>query len=167
VNWQLATAALLGLGAALAVVRALREGRAARRDGRAAVRGVGDWAVWLQVPAAVLLYFVLYPPAARQRADALTFVTAGATRAELSTAPPDQPVVSLAGAPAPPGSTLAADLATALRAHPEVSRLTVIGGGLSARDRPVAATLSAIEFAAGPATGLLSLEFPASVPLGR
>jgi hypothetical protein len=164
VSWQLATAVLLGLGAALAVVRALL---AARRDEHGAARGLRDWAVWLQVPAAVLLYFVLYPPAAVLRADALTVVTAGATRAELRAARRDQLVVALAEAPAPPGSSVAADLATALRAHPGVRRLTVIGGGLSARDRPAAAALPAIEFAAGPAKALLGLSFPASVPLGR
>ncbi len=166
-SWQFATAVLLGLGAAVAVVRALLEGRGARRDEHGAARGVRDWAVWLQVPAAVLLYFVLFPPASRLRADALTVVTAGATRAELRAAPQDQLVVALAGAPVPPGSAVAADLATALRAHPGVSRLTVIGGGLSARDRPAAARLAAVEFAAAPESGLVRLQFPTSVPLGR
>ena len=142
-NWQLATAVLLGLGAALAVARAARRGADRPRD----------WSLWLSVPAAGLLYFVLFPPIATLRADALSIVTAGATRAEMRAAPTDQLVVNLTGAPAPPGAESAADLATALRMHAGVSRVRIIGGGLSARDRPAAratadASATRLQFAA-------------------
>jgi hypothetical protein len=166
VIWQLTTALLLGIGATLAVIRTVFGARGSRRAVEGHV-GVRDWAAWLQVPSAVLLYFVLYPPAAALKADALTVVTPGATRDELRKAPHDQRVVSLTGAPTPPGSEVAPDLATALRAHPGVSHLTVIGTGLPARDRPAAAALSTVEFTAAPESGLTQVQFPASVPLGR
>jgi hypothetical protein len=153
-SWQLATAVLLALGAGLAVLRAVR-------------RRARGWVVWLQVPAAVLLYFVLYPPLRLLQADALTILTPGAGPAAIRAVPGDQRIVALPGAPLPPGAEFAPDLATALRRHPGITRVRVIGSGLAARDRPAAAALAAVVFDAPPAGGLVQLQSPPRVPLGR
>lgn len=152
-SWQVATGIVLGVAVALAI---LRGGRRNPRDG---------W-VWLQLPAAALLYLVLYPPVPSWRADALTVLTPGATRAQSGSAPEDQRVVALPGTQAPAGADSAPDLATALRAHSGVRDLLIIGGGLTARDRS-AVQDRALEFDAAPARGLVQLQTPAVVPLGR
>jgi hypothetical protein len=111
-----------------------------------------------------LLYLVLFPPAVSLRGDALTIMTPGATAQQ--SAPLDEPVVALPGAHSPARAEAAPDLATALRKHPAATRITVIGAGLPARDRTAAAGLG-LEFRPAPERGLVELQVPAAVLLGR
>ena len=80
--------------------------------GRKLRRGPRDLALWLQVPAAALLYLGLFPPQVSLRADTLT-VLVGANR--HGPLPHKALVVALPGATAPPLGESAPDLATALR----------------------------------------------------
>jgi hypothetical protein len=148
--WLVAGILLLALG--LATWRKRRRGD----------RGLG---LWLQWPAAVMLYLTLFPPVSSLRGDALTVIAAGPKSAERA-APSDQPVVSLPGATAPANAEAVPDLATALRRHPAVSQLTIIGTGLSARDREAVGS-RVLQFEPTPAQGLLDLQAPMQVPLGR
>jgi len=150
---QLGVAGIIALAVGLALLRMVRRG------------GYG-LALWLQVPAAALLYLALCPPNLKLRADALTVMTVGATAAQRSAAPAGQPIVALPGAAAPADAEFTPDLATALRRHPAVRRLTVIGGGLEARDREAVAD-RALTFQPAPEQGLVELQAPARVPLGR
>ncbi len=152
-NVQLGVAGIIALAVVLALWRMRR-------------RGDHGLALWLQLPAAALLYLAAFPPNLRLRGDALTVMTVGTTAAQRSAAPAGQPVVALPGALAPAGAESTPDLATALRRHPAVSRLTVIGGGLAARDREAVAD-RALNFQAAPDRGLVELEAPARVALGR
>jgi hypothetical protein len=129
-------------------------------------RGARDLGLWLQLPVALLLYFGLFPPPVSLRGDALTVMAAGGAASQSRSLPRNQPVVVLPGAQGPALAESAPDLATALRRHPAVNRLTIIGGGLSARDRTAVAG-RALSFQAAPAQGLLELHAPASVPVGR
>ncbi len=133
---------------------------------RKVTQGSRDLALWLQVPAAVLLYVGLFPPNVSLRGDSLTVMTPGAMASKQRAVPHDAPVVALPGAPAPVNAEPVPDLATALRRHPAVSQLTIVGAGMSARDRAAVAG-RAIAFHAAPEHGLLELLTPASVPLGR
>jgi hypothetical protein len=139
---------------------------AATASWRKFTRGPRDLALWLQLPAAALLYFGLFPPDVNLRADSLTVMTPGAAAATHNAAPHDEPVVALPGARAPALAESAPDLATTLRRHPGVSHLTIIGGGLSPRDRAAVAG-RALTFQTEPEHGLLELHAPATVPLGR
>jgi hypothetical protein len=127
-------------------------------------RGARELGLWLQLPAAALLYLGLFPPPATLRGDALTVMSAGGA---LAASPPrNQPIVVLTGAQGPALAESAPDLATVLRRHPAVNRLTILGGGLSARDRAAVAG-RALTFQAAAAQGLVELHAPASVPVGR
>ncbi len=90
----------------------------------------------LQALAATLLYLTLQPPTRNADAGHLVILTANAGTA--GTIPPGTRVIALPEADAPAGSARAPDLATALRQHPGISTLTLIGDGLAARDRDTA-----------------------------
>jgi len=145
-------AAILFLAVALATWRKLRRGD----------RGFG---LWLQWPAAVLLYLTLFPPMSSLRGDALTVMAAGAGTAQRG-ALGGQPIVALPGAQAPADAEAVPDLATALRRHPAVRQLTIIGAGLTARDREAVGS-RVLQFEPTPAHGLVELRAPTQVPLGR
>ncbi len=145
-------AAILFLATGLATWRKLRRGE----------RGLS---LWLQWPAALLLYLTLFPPLSSLRGDALTVIAAGANTADLA-APGGQPIVSLPGAKAPASAEAVPDLATALRRHPAVSQLTIVGAGLSARDREAVGS-RVLQFEPAPTQGLVELHAPAEVPLGQ
>ncbi|MBN8727839.1 MAG: hypothetical protein J0H15_09070 [Xanthomonadales bacterium] len=75
--------------------------------------------------------------------------------------------VALPGAQAPPSVERTPDLATALRRHPEVTRLAVAGGGLPARDRD-AARGRVVAFDAAPLpSGVVELAVPPSLMAGQ
>jgi hypothetical protein len=85
---------------------------------------------------AVLLYLALFPPPlAGARAGTLGVATRDAP---LRQALAGERLIVLPEAPAGLGGEAAPDLATALRRHPEVARLHVLGQGLEPRDRPAA-----------------------------
>lgn len=148
----LLVATLLALAVGLATWRKLRRGD----------RGLN---LWLQWAAAALLYLTLFPPVSSLRGDALTVMSSGASTAQRS-APDGQPIVALPGANAPARAEAVPDLATALRRHPAVSRLTVIGSGLTARDREAVGS-RVLQFEPLPERGLVELQARAQVPLGR
>ena len=91
----------------------------------------------LQLAAAVLLYFTLYPPSRSGRAGTLVVATVGASTAELA-AVPGATYVRLPEAAALASATAVPDLATALRQHPGTRELVIVGQGLPARDRDIA-----------------------------
>ena len=119
----------------------------------------------LQPLLASLLYFALFPPAGERETDRLVLATAGTTTAQLGQTE-GSIVLALPEAPPLPGVSRVPDLGTALRQHPEVSRLVVLGAGLPARDREVARG-HALEFdAAPPPRGLVELSSPEQATVG-
>lgn len=90
----------------------------------------------LQALAAALLYFTLQPPTRNAEAGHLVVLTSNASTAD--TLPPSTTVIALPESNAPAGTPRAPDLATALRQHPGISTLTLVGDGLAARDRDTA-----------------------------
>jgi hypothetical protein len=143
-------AGVLTVAAAVAIARTLR-------------RGARDLALWLQIPAAALLYLGLFPPQVSLRGDSLTVLVGASAPGSV---PHDRPVVALPGATAPPLTESAPDLATALRKHEGVSRLAIFGEGLSARDREAVAGRD-LSFQPAAARGLVELRAPDTVPVGR
>jgi hypothetical protein len=111
-----------------------------------------------------LLYLALFPPR-----------VAGAAAVTMAIATRDAPrrltlsgerLIVLPEAPAGLGGEAAPDLATALRRHPGVARLRVLGQGLEPRDRP-AAEGRAVLFDPAPApAGVAELYHPAVVAPG-
>lgn len=122
---HLTVAGLLALAAVLGTWRSARQ------------HGWREIVVWLQAPAALLLYLTLYPPQFERRADTLVVLTPG-TPADAAL--PAGIVVALPGAaPERPRVEQFPDLATALRRYPKAGLLHVLGDGLPARDAPAAA----------------------------
>lgn len=91
----------------------------------------------LQLTAAVLLYFTLYPPSRSVRAGTLVVATAGASTAQVA-AVPAATYVRLPEAATLASATAVPDLATALRQQPGTRELVIVGQGLPARDRDIA-----------------------------
>ncbi len=155
-NLQAMVIGFLALGVLLAGMRM------AMRTPAVALRGrIG--LLLLQPVLGVLLYFTLFPPAGEQAADRLVLTTASSTAAQLDRYRAGSIVLALPEAPALPGVPRVPDVGTALRRHPEASRLLVIGAGLVARDRE-AARGHALEFAAAPLPrGVVELWSPTQV----
>ena len=118
----------------------------------------------LQPVCAALLFFCLFPPGVRVASGRLVVATAGAPRGAAAMA--GATLIALPEAPAIAGAEPAPDLGTALRRHPDVRRVTVLGGGLTPRDRDAAQGL-AVAFDPTPLpTGLVSLDAPPRVAPG-
>lgn len=137
----------------------LRLGLAVRAGGLP--RGRAVLLALLQGLAALLLYWVLFPPAASRAAGTLTVLTqdgqAGGASGIATVALPE--AGTAAGLRAP-------DLATALRRHPEVATLEIRGRGLTPRDLD-AAQGHAVRFAPAPLpAGLVALHAPAKPAAG-
>jgi hypothetical protein len=88
--------------------------------------------IGLNVVAALLLYLTLDPPDIGLRSGRLVVLTGGAQESARREA--GDLVVALPEAPGE-ADERAPDLATALRRHPEVRDIQVLGAGLTARDR--------------------------------
>ncbi len=138
---------------------------------RAWIPNRGAWAlrVVVQIFAALLLYFCLFPPATREEfaADELVVLTPGTTPAQLAALPPTANVVALPGIDVPRAIGRVPDLGTALRRHAGVRSLRIVGGGLPSRDRDAARGRVAAFDAAPLPRGLVELDAPASVPAGN
>ena len=147
-------AVLLALGAAIAIWGGVHDGGWRRPR------------VWAQAPLAALLYLALFPPSLHGRGELLNLIAPGATPQQLRTLPFGELRAALPGAPEVQNAEHVLDLATALRLHPQVRGLKVIGAGLSPRDLPVAARLG-LRFNVAPEQGLVELQAPAMVPLGQ
>jgi hypothetical protein len=89
----------------------------------------------LQPVVALLLYITLLPPRQATTTGTLVVMTAQADRVALPADLQGQPRVALPEAPAMADVERVPDLGTALRRHPEIRRVHVIGAGLEARDR--------------------------------
>jgi hypothetical protein len=113
---------------------------------------------------AVLLYLSLFPPPTPGAgAGTLTVATRDAPR---RLAPASERLIVLPEAPAGLGGEAAPDLATALRRHPEIGRLRILGQGLEPRDRN-AVEGRAVVFDPAPAPrGVVELYSPAVVAPG-
>lgn len=168
-NPQTLTAAMLALAAVLATVRlSLRLKRSASdlRHGDARRR---TWAIAVLLIAqplcAWLLYRMLWPPEAPRQAGTMVVATVGATQAQLALAPGDI-AIALPEAAQLAGVDRAPDLATALRRHPEATRLRIVGDGLEARDRPSASTMAVNYRAPALPRGLVEVWPPDTIAVG-
>ena len=124
--------------------------------------------ILLQAAAAVLVYFLLFPPSTDERFDSATLVvlTPGASSDQSAGFARGSAVVALPGTTASSSIERAPDLGTALRRHPDVERIKVVGGGLPARDLDAARGLG-VEFDAAPlGRGIVELSAPSFVPAG-
>lgn len=126
-----------------------------------------------QATSAGLLWFALFPPALPLSAETLVVLTANAGKADAGDASgfAQGRMVALPEATGLPlsmrGAERMPDLATALRRHPAVTRLHVVGAGLTARDRAAASALP-VQFTPAPLPrGLLGLQPPVDVSAGR
>ncbi|MBD9480681.1 carboxypeptidase-like regulatory domain-containing protein [Pseudoxanthomonas sp. PXM02] len=89
----------------------------------------------LQPVVALLLYVTLLPPRQVATTGTLVVLTAQADGVALPADLQGQPRVALPDAPAITDAERVPDLATALRRHPEIHSIHVVGAGLEARDR--------------------------------
>lgn len=157
IAWSPWLASILIAAVVLAWLRLLRQPRA---------RGWRQWTLLMLQPlCALLLYLCLAPPLLPTAAGTLTLVTAG----EHGGAGIDGEVVlALPDARAPGDARRVPDLATALRRHPGVRRLQVVGAGLDARDADAARGLP-LEFVPPPLPrGVVELHLPERIaPGGR
>ena len=131
--------------------------------------GNGGWRrprMLAQAPLAALLYLALFPPSLHGRGDVLNLIAPGATPQQLRALPFGELRAALPGAPQVQNAGYVPDLATALRLHPQLRGLKVIGAGLSPRDLPAAAGVG-LSFDAAAEQGLVELQAPAVVPLGQ
>lgn len=112
----------------------------------------------LQPVWAALLFFCLFPPGVRVASESLIVATARVPSALSLT--PGVRVIALPEAPVIAGAETAPDLGTALRRHPGAGRITVLGGGLTARDRDAAQGLAVVFEPPPPPNGLVSLSPP-------
>lgn len=124
--------------------------------------------VALQLGAAVLIYLALFPPLADERfaAGTLVLLTPGATPAQIAKPGTGIATVALPDVAAARDIERVPDLGTALRRHPDASRIRIVGGGLPPRDIDAARGL-AIDFDAAPLPdGIVELSMPESVRAG-
>ncbi len=118
----------------------------------------------LQVLAATLLYAVLVPPARQAPATGLRVLAADAADAGDLPAGETPPLL-LPEADDVAGGQRVPDLATALRQYP-ASTLTLVGAGLSARDRDASLPPGAHWQASPPPRGWIDLDLPPAAAPG-
>jgi len=124
--------------------------------------------ILLQFVAAALVYFLLFPPSTDERFDSATLVvlTPGVSAEQSGASASGSAVVALPGATASSSIERVPDLGTALRRHPDVTRIKVVGGGLPARDLDAARGLN-VKFDAAPlGNGIVELSPPSLVLAG-
>lgn len=162
-NLSLWLAALLALTVVLAWVRLWLWQRSASVASRS--RGWRLAALWLLQPlCAALLYFTLLPPTLPTEAGTLVVATAGATRTGAQAA--GDRLIALPEAPTLPAAERVPDLATALRKHPGLQRLRIVGAGLEPRDREAARGLPLAFDAPALPRGVVRLDGPRQVAAG-
>lgn len=154
-NPESAVAVLLATATLVAALRMLLRQYRAAPEGRATA-----WRLGLLLAAqplcAALLFLALFPPPLRTPQAELVVLTAAAAPGGLAA---DAARVVLPEAPPGLAGERVPDLATALRRHPQVRRLRVIGAGLEPRDRAAAQGL-ALSFAPAPLPRGLSEWWP-------
>jgi len=160
---SLLTGMVLAVAAVLACARLLH--RHARRDRSLPSPTLRLCLLLLAQPAlATLLYLGLFPPQRPIVAGTMTVLTAGARVASNAA---DGLRIALPEAPAAHDAEASPDLATALRRHPGIARLRILGTGLEARDQDAAAGYPLDFDGKPPASGIVALEAPASVAAGN
>ncbi|WP_339931912.1 hypothetical protein [uncultured Brevundimonas sp.] len=112
----------------------------------------------LQPVWAALLFFCLFPPGVRTASVDLVVATAGTPRTATRT--PGTTLIALPEAPALAGAEPAPDLGTALRRYPGARQITILGGGLTARDRDAAQGIAIAFDPPSLPQGLVSLTAP-------
>ncbi len=157
------------VGAVLAILVVFSTTRLILRHLRTAAPRAASWRIAVLVLAqalcAVLLYFALLPPTTPGEAGTLVVATAGTPVSALATGQGDA-FVALPEAPARAGIERAPDLATALRRHPGMQRIRILGAGLEARDRE-AVRGSALTFLPNATRrGLIELQAPTHAVAG-
>ena len=156
-NIALIAAILIGIATLLGAWRSLRDTQSHRM-----------LRVALQLAVAALLYLALFPPHADRKFSAGTLVvlTPGAMPAQIANPGDGIATVALPHVDAPRDVERAPDLGTALRRHPDASRIRIVGGGLSARDIDAARNVQ-VEFDAAPLPdGIVDVAMPSSVRAG-
>ncbi|MGB0134190.1 carboxypeptidase-like regulatory domain-containing protein [Dokdonella sp.] len=155
-NLQFVSLSVIAVAVLLGIVRSLRSG--------------GRWR-WILVAGQLLMGVsigvLLYPPSMERDPESAVVITAGVGTSQLEGIGADTPVIVLPEAPdAVEGIERVPDLASALRQHPGIGRLRVLGDGLVARDRPAAIGRGlAFEPTDEPA-GLVELQVPDAVSAG-
>lgn len=126
------------------------------------------WRIVAVAACALALWFTLYPPSHPEdfARDTLIVLTPGITSQQIDSLERGAATVALPGVDTPARADAVADLGSALRAHPSVRRLVVIGGGLPARDRDAARGLAIVFDAAPLPRGLVEWSAPMPVRAG-
>ena len=163
VSPSLLTAIVLAAAAAAGCVRLLRR-HAPVPHVRAQSRVRLALLLLAQPALAALLYLGMFPPQRPTSAGAMTVLTAGA---RATRTPADGLRIAMPEAPAGLDAEAAPDLATALRRHPGITHLRIVGAGLEARDREAAAGRALAFDALAPVPGIVALAAPATVAAGN
>lgn len=160
-SWLLAGA--LGLAVAVAWVRLALWQRRAPADSRS--RGWRIALLFLLQPlCATLLYLTLLPPRLPGEAGTLVVATAGATA--MGAQATGDALIALPEAPGLAGAERVPDLATALRRHPGMQRLRIVGAGLEPRDRDAVRGMPLLFSAPTLPRGVVRLDAPEKVAVG-
>ncbi|HEX7804446.1 MAG TPA: carboxypeptidase regulatory-like domain-containing protein [Pseudoxanthomonas sp.] len=160
-SWLLA--GLLGLAVVVAWIRLGLWQRRAPADSRS--RGWRIALLFLLQPlCATLLYLTLLPPKLPGEAETLVVATAGATT--MGAQANGDALIALPEAPTLAGAERVPDLATALRRHPGMQRLRIVGAGLEPRDRDAVRGLPLMFSAPALPRGVVRLDAPEKVPAG-
>ncbi|HVT33515.1 MAG TPA: hypothetical protein VHE32_12755, partial [Rhodanobacteraceae bacterium] len=124
--------------------------------------------VALQLAAGVSIYLALFPPRVDERfaEGTLVVLTPGASREQIAKPPSGIATIALPGVAAASDVERAPDLGTALRRHPQATRLRIVGGGVPMRDLDAARSLPVAFDAAPLPAGLVELGAPSSVRAG-
>lgn len=160
---EVLTAGVLALAALLACTRLLH-GHQRRDRSQTTPRWKLPLLLAAQPLLAALLYFGLFPPARPIDARVMTVYTAGA---KSGAADAGTLRIALPEAPAGIGAEPAPDLATALRRHPGVRGLRIVGSGLDVRDLEAARGLPLRFHPASRPVGIIDLKAPATVAPGN
>lgn len=160
---EVLTAGMLALAALLASARLLH-GHLRRDRSQPTPRWKLPLLLAAQPLLAALLYFGLFPPARPVDAGMMTVYTAGASpgAADAGTLR-----IALPEAPADIDAEPAPDLGAALRRHPGVRGLRIVGSGLDVRDLDAARGLPLRFHPASRPAGIIDLQAPAVVAPGN
>ena len=160
---EVLTAGVLALAALLACARLLH-GHLRRDRTQPAPRWKLPLLLMAQPLLAALLFFGLFPPARPLDAGVMTVYTAGANPA---VADAGTLRIALPEVPAGTGAEPAPDLATALRRHPGVRGLRIVGSGLDVRDVDAARGLLLRFHPAARPAGIVDVQAPTTVAPGN
>lgn len=160
---EILTAGVLALAVLLACTRLLH-GHLRRDRTQHAPRWKLPLLLMAQPLLAALLFFGLFPPARPIAAGVMTVYTAGANPAAADAGTLR---IALPEAPANTDAEPAPDIATALRRHPGVRSLRIVGSGLDVRDLDAAGGLPLRFHPASRPIGIAGVQAPTTVAPGN